>query len=71
MIATVLLGVALSAPASLPACEYEDGSSQAICVWDGRHQGNGEGSSVLIINGGEDNMKVVRISHRLAHRLTH
>jgi hypothetical protein len=72
MLITTLLQVALltSGPA-VPLCEYEDGSSQRICVWDARHQGNGVGSSALIINGGSENMRVIRLSHRTAHQLSH
>ena len=51
------------------ACKYEDGSGQKRCIWDARHMGNGEGHSLKIINGGEDDARYIRISHRKAHRL--
>ena len=32
---------------TLPACEYEDGSGQALCYWDAQTSGNGVGTSVV------------------------
>lgn len=61
-------GTAEAAP-KWSACKYEDGSGQARCVWDGRHMGNGIGKSYKVIHGGTDEMRVVYISHRKAHRL--
>ena len=53
-----------------PPCKYEDGSGQGgRCVWDARHMGNGSGHSLLIINGGDDDARYIRITHRRAHRL--
>lgn len=57
------------APHSVPACEFEDGSGQAKCIWDARHMGNGEGNSLIIRNGGTDEAQYKVISHRRAHRL--
>ena len=69
--ALFITAMVLTAPKAnaAPACIYEDGSSQARCVWDAKHMGNGEGRSVLIINGGTDNAKIKYISHKKAHRL--
>lgn len=50
-------------------CEYEDGSSQKRCIWDAKHMGNGEGSSLKVTNGGEDNAVYKVISHRKAKHL--
>ena len=38
----------------LPACESEDGSGQAACVWDASESGNGFGASFVAIRGGTD-----------------
>jgi hypothetical protein len=35
----------------LPACRYEDGSTQRACYWDGRTMGNRKGDSYVIMNG--------------------
>ena len=51
------------------ACAYEDGSSQDRCIWHARRQGNGEGHSLKIINGGEDDARYIRITHRFASHL--
>lgn len=37
----------------LPACELEDGSTQKLCVWDGRKQGNGVGAIVVNLDKGK------------------
>jgi len=37
----------------LPPCELEDGSSQKLCVWDGRKQGNGVGAIVVNLDHGK------------------
>ncbi len=44
------VGVFLS---ELPACECEDGSTQNVCVWDGRKQGNGVGAIVVNLDKGK------------------
>jgi hypothetical protein len=31
----------------MPACTYEDGSGQALCMWDASEQGNGMGTDVI------------------------
>lgn len=68
---SLLAATALLIPAhSLPPCEYEDGSSQRICIWNAQTQGNTQGRSLLIIRGGTDRAKVIRISHRDARLLT-
>jgi hypothetical protein len=74
--ATALLATLVTGPSAtahenhrIEPCEYEDGSSQRVCVWDARHMGNGEGSSYIIWHGGTDNQRVVRITHRRAHHL--
>jgi hypothetical protein len=33
--------------APMPACTYEDGSGQALCMWDASEQGNGMGTDVI------------------------
>lgn len=65
----VSLLISLLLATGAPACEYEDGSSQRLCVWDAKHQGNGQGRSSLILNGGKDNARHIFISHRTAHRI--
>lgn len=44
MLATLIaLILSVFAPvADLPACEYEDGSTQALCVWTGGANGEGQ-----------------------------
>ncbi len=32
---------------SLPLCENEDGSGQALCVWDAAYSGDGEGNTII------------------------
>jgi hypothetical protein len=59
--ATITLPVAAitTAPiATLPACEYEDGSGQSLCVWDADTMGNGMGTDAI---GGECAMGSVGI----------
>ena len=34
-------------PSSLPLCGMEDGSGQALCMWDADTQGNGMGNDVV------------------------
>lgn len=50
-------------------CEHEDGSGQRRCIWDASRMGNGIGQSYMIINGGKDDARYIRISHRRARRL--
>jgi hypothetical protein len=70
--ALVATSVPLFSPfGHIAPCEYEDGSSQYMCVWDAKHQGNGRGHSALIIRGGHDDQVVIRLPHRLAHQLSH
>lgn len=70
MLATLIAATFIGIPShTVPPCEYEDGSSQKVCIWDGQHMGNGIGRSVIIRNGGYDNMTVRFITHRNAHRL--
>lgn len=52
-----------------PQCQEEDGSGQHRCVWDAKHQGNGLGTSVKIVNGGTDDATYTLISHRRAKHL--
>lgn len=66
---------------NLPGCVYEDGSEMldGICVWDGRHMGNGKGRSYLVIRQqvprpwkkSVEREYFVYISHRQAHNLVH
>ena len=71
MISLLLTATLALAPAvdRTPACEAEDGSGQARCVWDAQHMGDGNGHSVLIKHGGTDRAKYIKISHGRAHRL--
>lgn len=43
-------------------CKFEDSNN---CVWDAKHQGNGQGQSWVAKRNGT----VFIISHRLAHRM--
>jgi hypothetical protein len=63
LLITLLLAV------GAPSCNYEDGSGQSHCIWDAKHMGNGEGQSLLIIQGGTNHAKYIRISHRTAHQI--
>lgn len=52
LIALWPVGSAHAAPArdaysTLPACTYEDGSGQPLCMWDASEQGNGMGTDVI------------------------
>lgn len=52
LVATVPVGSAHASPAtdsapSLPLCTHEDGSGQALCMWDASEQGNGMGTDVI------------------------
>lgn len=67
MLATIL---AIILTAGAPACEYEDGSSQRYCIWNASVQGNGQGTSGIIIRGGTDHAKWIAIPHRVARNLT-
>ncbi len=63
--ATMTLTAAPStAEGDLPtACEYEDSTD---CIWDGRHRGDGRGSSAY---HGKREGVYYRIPHRLAHNI--
>lgn len=54
----------------LPPCANDEATGTA-CVWDGRHMGNGSGSSFLALPGTPRNPdgRVIRITHREAHAL--
>lgn len=84
MLATIVLAVALIAspasaggaptpadavfPRGLPWAPSEDACYSHRCVWDARHQGNGEGQSLIITKFGRT--FVTRpIKHSRAHRL--
>lgn len=52
LIALWPVGSAHAAPArdaysTLPACTYEDGSGQMLCMWDASELGNGMGTDVI------------------------
>jgi hypothetical protein len=47
-------------------CDTEE-AFNAPCVWDAKHQGNGQGNSSIAIRF----IPVIFISHRRAHALTH
>ena len=50
----VTSGAIASLPSgNLPACEYEDGSSQPACVWDATEEGNGIGRSLINLQYGK------------------
>jgi hypothetical protein len=55
-------------PRGLPAAPSEDGCYVHRCVWDAKHQGNGEGHSVILTRFHGDYI-AKRITHRRAHRL--
>lgn len=50
-------------------CREEDGSGQAVCVWDARTAGNGAGHSFVAFAGGTDHARYVYVSHRVAREL--
>lgn len=43
---TVVLPTPSATPA-LPVCVTEDGAGQALCIWDGKVQGNGMGERII------------------------
>ena len=50
--ALLLAGVLAGHVASpLPACEWETGEGQAVCVWHADRQGDGRGDSLLLVGG--------------------
>lgn len=56
-------------PRGLPHAYYEDACAGGKrCVWDGKHQGNGEGRSYILTRYDGDYL-IKYISHRRAHRL--
>lgn len=58
----------------LPLCEYEDGSGQRLCVWDGSgDSGNGVGLSYIVQRWGKGLKKeqFFYIPASAAHALTH
>ena len=55
-------------PRGLPWAPSEDACYAHRCVWDARHQGNGEGHSVILTRF-KGEFLVARITHRRAHRL--
>lgn len=55
-------------PRGLPWAPSEDACYSHRCVWDARHQGNGEGHS-LILTEYRGEFLAQRITHRRAHRL--
>lgn len=38
-------------PVSIPPCQFEDGSGQAVCYWNAAVSGNGRGESYLMVGG--------------------
>lgn len=54
----------------LRPCHFEDGSGQAICLWNARQSGNGIGDSFIAIHGGTDHSRYIYIGQRLANRLS-
>lgn len=55
-------------PRGLPHAPSEDSCYSRRCVWDARHQGNGEGRSLILTRFRGDYL-AKPISHRRAHRL--
>ena len=49
LVALVVLLVPAPGVYRIPSCIEEDGSGQAVCLWDARTRGNGEGTSFLKI----------------------
>lgn len=79
--ALALAATALTAPAAnamtldcgkgdTPPCPSEDSTNTPRCVWDGRHMGNGQGRSYILVmaTDGAD-PAIIYIKHRRAHRL--
>lgn len=51
------------------ACQGEE-AFNAPCVWDARHMGNGLGHSFKALpTDDREHPRIIRISHRKAHRL--
>lgn len=42
---------AMVTPVSIPPCQFEDGSGQAVCYWNAAVSGNGRGESYLMVGG--------------------
>lgn len=38
--------------AKLPLCKHEDGSTQQVCVWVGKRQGNRKGDTIVNLDWG-------------------
>jgi hypothetical protein len=55
-------------PRGLPYAPTDGECYSYRCVWDARHQGNGEGHSVILTRHDGDYL-AQQISHRRAHRL--
>jgi len=55
-------------PRGLPHAPYDSECYSYRCVWDARHQGNGEGQSMLLTRW-KGGFIAKPISHRRAHRL--
>lgn len=55
MLSTICVVAALVAatafPVSIPPCQFEDGSGQAVCYWNAAVSGNGRGESYLMVGG--------------------
>lgn len=47
---------AVPAPNTLPPCAADDGSGPSVCLWDAQHNGNGQGTSYVMINGVQYNL---------------
>lgn len=45
------LVAATAFPVSIPPCQFEDGSGQAVCYWNAAVSGNGRGESYLMVGG--------------------
>ena len=52
-VALIVLVIARIAVPYAPACAWETGEGQAVCVWHADAQGNGEGRSLLLVGGAE------------------
>lgn len=66
--AATLVAVPASATQTSPlvaSCNGESGPEFFPCAWDGRHEGNGTGSSYVVDRRGN----VIVVPHVYAHRL--
>ena len=54
-------------PAEFPSCGDEAGPEFFPCVWDAKHEGDGDGPSYILKRNGD----AIFVPHRYAHGLRH